>query len=133
MTNNSNNFFEEQRRFYDNQDSQNKRQSTNNSYYSSSTNGTYPKGENPQNDGANFKTSPSMESQAQTFKRLADYYNKNGEDKLIEDIFTTVKAQKANGTLSNEQLLKFAKSIYPMLNNSQREKIKELLPKLLQD
>jgi len=74
-----------------------------------------------------------MSDQQETFKKLADYYNKNGEDKLIEDIFKTVKAQKANGSLTNEQLLKFAKSIYPMLNNSQREKIKQLLPKLLDE
>ena len=86
-----------------------------------------------QNQNTHFKSSQNMSDQQETFKKLADYYNKNGEDKLIEDIFKTVKAQKANGSLTNEQLLKFAKSIYPMLNNSQREKIKQLLPKLLDE
>lgn len=128
MTNNSNNFFEEQRRFYDRQDNGATKQNHNRpTEYNQQNNGQ------EFGDGANFKATQNMETQAQTFKRLADYYNKNGEDKLIEDIFTTIKAQKANGTLSNEQLIKFAKSVYPMLTNSQREKIKQLLPKLLQD
>lgn len=120
--NNSNNYFEEQRRFYDSQDAQKSQQ------------------KNPQEKTQNnanqyntpFNTSQNVNSQAQTFKKLADYYNKNGEDKLIADIFNTVKAQKANGTLTNEQLVKFAKSIYPMLNPTQKEKIKELLNQLLE-
>ena len=121
MTNNSNNFFEEQRRYYNNQ-------------YNQQEQGSSEKTQQSRNSqGNNFKSNPNVDMQAQTFKKLAEYYNKNGEDKLIEDIFTTVKAQKANGTLTNEQLLKFAKSVYPMLNNSQREKIKQLLPKLLED
>ena len=86
-----------------------------------------------QNQNTHFKSTQNINDQQETFKKLADYYNKNGEDKLIEDIFKTVKAQKANGSLTNEQLIKFAKSIYPMLNNSQREKIKQLLPKLLDE
>ena len=121
MTNNSNNFFEEQRRYYNNQ-------------YNQQEQGSSEKTQQSRNSqGNNFKSNPNVDMQAQTFKKLAEYYNKNGEDKLIEDIFTTVKAQKANGTLTNEQLLKFAKSVYPMLNNSQREKIKQLLPRLLED
>ena len=120
--NNSNNYFEEQRKFYDNQDAQKYQQ-----------NNPEEKMQNKSTkDNIPFGTAQNVNSQAQTFKKLADYYNKNGEDKLISDIFNTVKAQKANGTLTNEQLIKFAKSIYPMLNPTQREKIKELLNQLLE-
>lgn len=132
MTNNSNNFFEEQRRYYDNQYNQNSQNNQCNQVNDNEQQGQKERFNTGNQQGNNFKASQT-DSQAQTFKRLADYYNKNGEDKLIEDIFRTVKAQKANGTLTNEQLLKFAKSVYPMLNNAQREKIKQLLPKLLED
>ena len=121
FNNNSNNFFEEQRRFYDAQEQQRQKSQSN------------PQKKEKTDDlqGNQFEASLNVESQTQTFKNLANYYNKNGEDKLIADIFASVKAQKANGTLTNEQLIKFAKSVYPMLNSHQREKIKELLPQLL--
>ena len=68
---------------------------------------------------------------AQTFKNLADYYSKNGQDKLIQDILANVRAQKARGTLDDEQLRRFAKTVSPMLSATQREKLEELLKQLM--
>ncbi len=86
--------------------------------------------QNPPKDAARVDTK-NLAAQAQTFKNLADYYDKNGQDKLITDIVSAVRAQKANGSLNDEQLKRFAKTVSPMLNATQRQKLEELLKRLM--
>lgn len=86
---------------------------------------------NQANGNPTQPTQKDVASQAQTFKNLADYYSKNGQDKLIQDILANVRAQKARGTLDDEQLRRFAKTVSPMLSATQREKLEELLKQLM--
>lgn len=64
-------------------------------------------------------------------QQLADKYTKEGENKLVSDIISNVIAQKANGTLSNEQLLAFYKRVTPFMNADQRARLDGLMQELL--
>ena len=64
-------------------------------------------------------------------KRLASKYEREGEGQLVKDIVNNVIEQKARGTLSNEQLIAFAKRISPLLNSEQRSRLEGLLEELL--
>lgn len=65
-------------------------------------------------------------------KKIAEYYNEKGENQLIKDIFSNVIKQKANGSLSNEQISTFAKKVSPMLNSEQRDRLNGLIKQLLE-
>mgnify|MGYP000920496600 CR=1 FL=1 len=69
--------------------------------------------------------------QIEFFTKLINYYDKNGEDKLIKDIFENVASQKRQGKLSNEQIRQFVKNVSPMLNQKQKEKLNGLVEDLL--
>lgn len=69
--------------------------------------------------------------QIEFFTKLVNYYDKNGEDKLIKDIFENVASQKRQGKLSNEQIRQFVKNVSPMLNQKQKEKLNGLVEDLL--
>lgn len=69
--------------------------------------------------------------QIEFFTKLINYYDKNGEDKLIKDIFENVASQKRQGKLSNEQIKQFVKNVSPMLNQKQKEKLNGLVEDLL--
>ena len=69
--------------------------------------------------------------QIEFFTKLINYYDKNGEDKLIKDIFENVASQKRLGKLSNEQIRQFVKNVSPMLNQKQKEKLNGLVEDLL--
>ena len=62
---------------------------------------------------------------------MASYYDKNGEDKLIKDIFKNVENQKRQGKLTNEQILQFVKNVSPMLNDNQKKRLNDLVNDLL--
>ena len=64
-------------------------------------------------------------------KRLAAKYEREGEGQLVKDIVNNVIEQKARGTLSNEQLVAFAKRISPLLNAEQRSRLEGLVEQLL--
>ena len=69
--------------------------------------------------------------QMQFISQMLNYYDKNGEDKLINDIFNNVATQKKQGKLSNEQIKQFVKNLSPMLNAKQKEKLDQLVEQLL--
>lgn len=69
--------------------------------------------------------------QMQFISQLINYYDKNGEDKLIKDIFSNVASQKKQGKLTNEQIRQFVKNVSPMLNAKQKEKLDGLVEELL--
>ena len=68
--------------------------------------------------------------QMQFIMNLVNYYDKNGEDKLVQDIFDNVARQKKQGKLTNEQIAQFVKNISPMLNAGQKEKLDGLVSRL---
>ncbi len=115
MQNDYINYFEEQRKFYDNLDNQTKNQ-------------PQKKEESPKNQKE--EKEQITKQSAQTFKNLAEYYNDKGEDKLIADIYNSVKQQKQAGKLNNAQITQFAKNISPMLNARQKEKLDALVAQL---
>ena len=69
--------------------------------------------------------------QMQMISKMLDYYNKNGEDRLVKDIFANVAAQKKQGKLTNEQIKQFVKNVSPMLDAKQRQRLDELVEELL--
>ena len=71
------------------------------------------------------------EKKVEEMKRLAAKYEREGEGQLVKDIVNNVIEQKARGTLSNEQLVAFAKRISPLLNSEQRSRLEGLVEQLL--
>ena len=71
------------------------------------------------------------ERKVEEMKRLAAKYEREGEGQLVKDIVNNVIEQKARGTLSNEQLVAFAKRISPLLNSEQRGRLEGLVEQLL--
>lgn len=69
--------------------------------------------------------------QMQMIAKMLDYYNKNGEDKLVKDIFDSVAAQKKQGKLTNEQIEGFVKNVSPMLSAQQKQRLDQLVSELL--
>ncbi len=69
--------------------------------------------------------------QMQFIMQMLNYYDKNGQDKLVQDIYTNVANQKKQGKLSNEQIEQFVKNVSPMLNQNQKQKLNELVQQLL--
>lgn len=70
--------------------------------------------------------------QMQFIMQMLNYYDKNGQDKLLQDIYTNVSNQKKQGKLSNEQIKQFVKNVSPMLNLNQKKKLDELVEQLLE-
>lgn len=70
--------------------------------------------------------------QMQFIMQMLNYYDKNGQDKLLQDIYTNVSNQKKQGKLSNEQIKQFVKNVSPMLNQNQKKKLDELVEQLLE-
>ena len=71
------------------------------------------------------------EQKVAEMKRLAAKYEREGEGQLVKDIVNNVIEQKARGTLSNEQLVAFAKRISPLLNAEQRSRLEGLVEQLI--
>ena len=70
--------------------------------------------------------------QMQFIMQMLNYYDKNGQDKLLQDIYTNVLNQKKQGKLSNEQIKQFVKNVSSMLNHNQKKKLDELVEQLLE-
>ena len=70
--------------------------------------------------------------QMQFIMQMLNYYDKNGQDKLVQDIYKNVANQKKQGKLSNEQIEQFVKNVSPMLNQNQKKKLNELVKQLLE-
>ena len=75
---------------------------------------------------------PKLSAQQMQFvMQMINYYDKNGQDKLVQDIYSNVANQKKQGKLSNEQIEQFVKNVSPMLNQNQKQKLNELVQQLL--
>ena len=84
----------------------------------------------PQN-GTQTNAQSEYERRVEEMKRLAAKYEREGEGQLVKDIVNNVIEQKARGTLSNDQLIAFAKRIAPLLNSEQRARLEGLVEQLL--
>ncbi len=73
------------------------------------------------------------QQQMRFIMQMLNYYDKNGEDKLVQDIFKNVSEQKKQGKLTNEQIFQFVKNVSPMLNQNQKNKLDQLVQKLTKD
>ncbi len=73
------------------------------------------------------------QQQMKFIMQMLNYYDKNGEDKLVQDIFKNVSEQKKQGKLTNEQIFQFVKNVSPMLNQNQKNKLDQLVQKLTKD
>ena len=69
--------------------------------------------------------------QMQFIMQMLNYYDKNGQDKLVQDIYANVEKQKKQGKLTNAQIEQFVKNVSPMLNQNQRQKLDEVVQQLL--
>ena len=82
-------------------------------------------------NGSASNSQTEYERKVEEMKRLAAKYEREGEGQLVKDIVNNVIEQKARGTLTNEQLLAFAKRISPLLNAEQRSRLEGLVEQLL--
>ena len=82
-------------------------------------------------NGTQSNPQSEYERRVEEMKRLAAKYEREGEGQLVKDIVNNVIEQKARGTLSNEQLIAFAKRISPLLNSEQRSRLEGLVEQLL--
>lgn len=75
---------------------------------------------------------PKLSAQQMQFvMQMINYYDKNGQDKLVQDIFSNVANQKKQGKLTNEQIGQFVKNVSPLLNAQQKQKLDDLVKDLL--
>ncbi|MBR2302842.1 MAG: hypothetical protein IKA42_03475 [Clostridia bacterium] len=70
--------------------------------------------------------------QMQFILQMINYYDKNGQDKLVQDIFSNVANQKKQGKLTNAQIEQFVKNVSPLLNQNQKQKLNKLAKQLVE-
>ena len=92
---------------------------------------SYAGSTNTNNTSTQRDAQSEYERKVEEMKRLASKYEREGEGQLVKDIVNNVIEQKARGTLSNEQLIAFAKRISPLLNSEQRGRLEGLVEQLL--
>ena len=73
----------------------------------------------------------SVDEKIAQMQQLAQKYQKAGEGQLVKDIVNNVIEQKAQGQLTNDQLVAFAKKITPLLNAEQRQRLNALVDELI--
>ena len=88
-------------------------------------------GNSASQNGTQTNAQSEYERRVEEMKRLAAKYEREGEGQLVKDIVNNVIEQKARGTLSNDQLIAFAKRIAPLLNSEQRARLEGLVEQLL--
>lgn len=99
-------------------------------YFEPQPNAEQPRAEQPKQS----QTAPKQDdyqSKVEEMKRLAAKYEREGEGQLVRDIVSNVIEQKARGSLTNDQLIAFAKRVSPLLNGEQRARLNGLLEELL--
>jgi hypothetical protein len=67
---------------------------------------------------------------ASLISSIASQYNGKSEAELLHAIYKEAEKGKRNGTLSNEELDRFAKMLAPMLDGKKREKLALIIEKL---
>ena len=68
-----------------------------------------------------------QKKQFEKLKGMAKNYEGKSDKEILSDLSKAVKKGKAEGNLTNEKIDSIASTIAPMLNSSQREKLKTLM------
>lgn len=92
--------------------------------YAKQTDATSQKETQPQ---ANEQTTANAEDLAQ---QIARAYNGVSNAAMLKNILLEAEKSKRAGTLSNEQIEKFYQSFSPMLDATQRRKLRSIVDKL---
>ncbi len=79
-----------------------------------------------------FKKTAKKSSEGKTpteedVRNTAKAYEGKSEEELLTDILRMAKENKANGTLSAEQLKDFEARVSPLLNAEQKERLQKVL------
>ena len=74
-----------------------------------------------------LKTFMRGEAVSQNAQEAMEKYSSKNDDELMSEL----NSLKENGIVNNQELLKMAKTIGPMLNESQRKKLDDLIVKLM--
>lgn len=92
---------------------------------------SYEKAENVAETPKNEQNDGDYTQKLNEMKRLAEKYQKEGENQLVKDIVANVLEQKAKGQLTNEQLLTFASRVKPLLSSEQKQRLDALMEELV--
>ena len=57
------------------------------------------------------------------FRKTAESYAQKSDEELLSEIVKTARQGKANGSITNEELHRFASNVSPMLNDEQRARL----------
>ena len=84
-------------------------------------------------DFNNFNGNTNQNNQSANMdllKALAKRYEGASEDEIISAIMLEAEKGRKKGTLSDKDVDNFANMLYPMLNNTQRKKLAEVVNKI---
>lgn len=76
------------------------------------------------------KNDPKLTQSVDFAKTIANAMNGKSEGQILKTIIAEAERGKRNGTLSNEDIDKFAASVAPFLDGQKRKKLKEVVAKL---
>ena len=68
--------------------------------------------------------------QAKKMKKQMDRYEGKSEDELMQELLRVTREQKQKGGLDANSIANFKKSLWPMLNDQQRQKLLSILGKM---
>ncbi|MBP5404473.1 MAG: hypothetical protein J6Y74_00765 [Clostridia bacterium] len=73
------------------------------------------------------KSGESKKITEEEVRNAAKTYEGKNEEELLADILSMARENKANGTLSAEQLKDFEARVSPILNAEQKERLRKVL------
>lgn len=79
------------------------------------------------NKGYHDKPEQSATPNEDDIRKTAERYAGKSDEELLGDIMKTVRQGKADGSISDEQLQKFAESVTPILNQEQLDRLNAVL------
>ena len=68
-----------------------------------------------------------QDSTKDDLRKTAESYAQKTDNELLSEIIKTAQKGKADGSISNEDLNRFATSVSPMLNEEQRARLQSVL------
>lgn len=82
----------------------------------------------PENNGKG--DAPQAASAEELTRKIASAYNGKSNADMLRSILSEAEKSKRAGTLSNEEIENFYRSFAPMLDNSQRKRLRAVVNKL---
>ncbi len=78
------------------------------------------------------RETPSTASAEELTRKIASTYHGKSNADMLRSILAEAEKSKRAGTLSNEEIENFYRSFAPMLDNSQRKRLRAVVEKLKQ-